>query len=715
MTSTCPDGFSQVGTNCYRNCASGFTANGTSCFPNCVSGTDTGAVCEKIITPRVLVGPATCPKGTTYAQSQTGLKWPAPNNSRLLEFCFDTCPKPDLQKYAADDSGACIPKECGRDDQTGNQFPQAGIIDDLPICSRSAYVIPRSFDFGQCSSGKQIAFPNTSGNPTLYTSVNAALAPFGLDIGSVNPNSVYSGINFAEYWESLFQCQNPCPAGYVRYDFLTTDLPPSYSDVYKSDFYCFKPDFSAPPIFVDPQTDIPNTCSNVSGGEVFGQSTIVPDKVDSFGLGYNQEFTPTAVRVTDSLGIYDKNVTYNIGDIVATFQNIETKRFMGPFFKILDPTKSILGLPPHSPSNLYYADPNTVLSNDFATTKDIGTSYSYLNLRPAGESNFYSNLCTLDSLTGESLYCPPLCATGCAKGNDQNFGLQEPYFVTNPPQLWQNDFSYVVGNVISFSGIFYKCVADHTSSSANQPPNISYWQTFPNWTILVLYNKGDVVNVSSNVGQRLYTCLITHTSSPNIFPPTSSTYWEDYGFNISSSVCYPRCGSSVLYNGNGPLCYAEPYNSSSIKPVLAYSSCENNSVPIPLDPGYQNTNQCYSLCPLYNTLQIPDVYPSNDPTDPLWATAFLNCIAECPINESFQDNGSNCSKIPYTRVQEGSYFTSLQSSVSTNLENNSPTVSKVSMYGGTQLLLVILVVVAVVSFFIVYVLWYQRIALEKVK
>ncbi|MCP4365832.1 MAG: collagen-like protein [Planctomycetes bacterium] len=40
---------------------------------------------------------------------------------------------------------------------------------------------------------------------------------------------------------------------------------------------------------------------------------------------------------------------------------------------------------------------------------------------------------------------------------------------------WRDNFQYVVGDGMQFEGSSYICVKDHVASSANLPPNETYW------------------------------------------------------------------------------------------------------------------------------------------------------------------------------------------------------------------------------------------------
>lgn len=44
---------------------------------------------------------------------------------------------------------------------------------------------------------------------------------------------------------------------------------------------------------------------------------------------------------------------------------------------------------------------------------------------------------------------------------------------------WMNGISYAAGNMTTRNGAFYRCISAHTSSSANSPPNATYWLSIP--------------------------------------------------------------------------------------------------------------------------------------------------------------------------------------------------------------------------------------------
>ena len=52
--------------------------------------------------------------------------------------------------------------------------------------------------------------------------------------------------------------------------------------------------------------------------------------------------------------------------------------------------------------------------------------------------------------------------------------------IFNPFAPWISGRAYFTGQQVSNSGQFFQCNADNTSSGANEPPNVSFWdEIFP--------------------------------------------------------------------------------------------------------------------------------------------------------------------------------------------------------------------------------------------
>jgi len=50
--------------------------------------------------------------------------------------------------------------------------------------------------------------------------------------------------------------------------------------------------------------------------------------------------------------------------------------------------------------------------------------------------------------------------------------------IINPISLWLSGRDYFVGNTVENTGVFFRCNTDHTASGANEPPNLSFWDSF---------------------------------------------------------------------------------------------------------------------------------------------------------------------------------------------------------------------------------------------
>ncbi len=72
----------------------------------------------------------------------------------------------------------------------------------------------------------------------------------------------------------------------------------------------------------------------------------------------------------------------------------------------------------------------------------------------------------------------------------------DDYNVTNLDATWTATTVYAVNDLVGRNGIWYRCLAAHTSSAGNQPPNLNYWaqEGVPwQWNATTTYTQEDVV------------------------------------------------------------------------------------------------------------------------------------------------------------------------------------------------------------------------------
>ena len=50
--------------------------------------------------------------------------------------------------------------------------------------------------------------------------------------------------------------------------------------------------------------------------------------------------------------------------------------------------------------------------------------------------------------------------------------------IINPINLWLSGRNYFVGNTVENGAVFFRCKLDNTASGANEPPNITFWDSF---------------------------------------------------------------------------------------------------------------------------------------------------------------------------------------------------------------------------------------------
>ncbi len=142
----------------------------------------------------------------------------------------------------------------------------------------------------------------------------------------------------------------------------------------------------------------------------------------------------------------------------------------------------------------------------------------------------------------------------------------EIHDLTTHATTWDEGTAYAIGDLVSSTGLYYRCISAHTSNAGgNTIANATLWARelvgYPVWKASVAYSVGNVVyyqppaiNGHESSGM-LYRCRTAHTSSSGT-NPTSSTYWEagtvDYstwtsttGFRVGDIAFYPVTG--LLY------------------------------------------------------------------------------------------------------------------------------------------------------------------------
>jgi hypothetical protein len=179
-------------------------------------------------------------------------------------------------------------------------------------------------------------------------------------------------------------------------------------------------------------------------------------------------------------------------------------------------------------------------TNNWATYTSGGTTFTWA-INPNGTSAsctiaLPATLFTKSNANG---------VTGSIKIRVDNFNAY------NLPAIWTTPTNYQINDLMGDSGIWYRCVANHTSSAANRPPNQSYWAETPiawMWNKDITYAQYDTVNYNGV----WYTCTSANT---NQVPPNAS-YWYVIPLITlpwSSSTTYQQ--DSVAYSTSANIWY----------------------------------------------------------------------------------------------------------------------------------------------------------------
>ena len=80
---------------------------------------------------------------------------------------------------------------------------------------------------------------------------------------------------------------------------------------------------------------------------------------------------------------------------------------------------------------------------------------------------------------------------------ENKFLVRESDRTINDIQSWLTATDYLINDDVSDAGVIYRCVQDHTSSGANQPPNVSFWNPLANPIPNTI--KGVVKKIEKNI------------------------------------------------------------------------------------------------------------------------------------------------------------------------------------------------------------------------
>ncbi|OGV45205.1 MAG: hypothetical protein A2017_06600 [Lentisphaerae bacterium GWF2_44_16] len=115
---------------------------------------------------------------------------------------------------------------------------------------------------------------------------------------------------------------------------------------------------------------------------------------------------------------------------------------------------------------------------------------------------------------------------------------QEELTGTGSKGGWVVATEYETGDSVTLSGAMYRCIADHTAASDDQPGTGANWATYwrqiivsavTAWAADTAYSLSDM-RCEGNI---LYTCILAHTSTTDDQPGTGinwKTYWIKKGF-----------------------------------------------------------------------------------------------------------------------------------------------------------------------------------------
>lgn len=221
----------------------------------------------------------------------------------------------------------------------------------------------------------------------------------------------------------------------------------------------------------------------------------------------------------------------------------------------------------------------------------------------------------------------------------------EVHDLTANPTTWAAGTSYAVGDLVSSSGLYFRCISAHTSNGGgNSISNASLWARelvgYPVWKSGVAYSVGNVVyyqpsptNGHDSSGL-LYRCRTAHTSSSGT-NPTSTTYWEvgsvdvstwtsTTGFRVSDIAFYPVTGllyrCKVAHTNQAPASSTVTNTTYWEHTSTNYAAWSSTTAYEVGDVVYRASNQTVYRCIKAHTNQTP-------PNSTYWSTAMFGYSA----------------------------------------------------------------------------------------
>ncbi len=124
----------------------------------------------------------------------------------------------------------------------------------------------------------------------------------------------------------------------------------------------------------------------------------------------------------------------------------------------------------------------------------------------------------------------------------------DDYHVTQLGASWSSGQTYVLGDLVGYNGIWYRCLTGHTGHASRQPPNRNFWAeegTQWEWGIGLAYKTQDLVNRNGV----WYRAKSNHNATAGNAPP-NPTFWDTIdAFYTSAPWPYPSEG--ILHTNLG--------------------------------------------------------------------------------------------------------------------------------------------------------------------
>ncbi|GII88519.1 hypothetical protein Ssi03_65090 [Sphaerisporangium siamense] len=179
---------------------------------------------------------------------------------------------------------------------------------------------------------------------------------------------------------------------------------------------------------------------------------------------------------------------------------------------------------------------------------------------------------------------------------------------------WVVYAAYTAGTVVTYNGVAYQCLQNHTSLSGQEPPNVpALWERVRAWEPSTAYTAGTVVTYNGVI----YQGLQNHTSAPGREPAGDPALWQRVTRSDDVAPSFPA-NLRVTGTTSGSVSLAWDASTDNVR--LAGYEVYRGSTPMAVVPGTSYTDSGLAASTTY-TYMLRARDAAGNRSDASWVTA----------------------------------------------------------------------------------------------